>query len=361
MALWPIDHCTSLTRKKLCRDRKVRCGGEQPACEKCRRAGEQCVYLPTQKPSKADLAHTVEVLQQRLGEVTLHMLAAVSSTREIASGWIMCTNSLMLAHLKDEAEAYIIRLKASSNCTTLTSPSANDLETPPNTITHKQVQQVAHASSEGPENTLESSNNQEGLHTSGPGSRDPSQPMADLQPPGRENELSIFPLDQYMNIDSTNLDFYPQDGFAPQRGIDEETGLAILEPVTKFSSAIFRTQAETTVMASVVADYIAWLRKAPPGGGIPSATDSPVYLGMLDNLEIRLRELCEKSESSNSGALHELVTDLEALAPPGGAMAARLGSLEDDLRKEAQERAKVFRSRYNPCALLSEQSRNTSQ
>lgn len=185
--------------------------------------------------------------------------------------------------------------------------------------------------------------------------------MADLQPPGSQYELSIFPLEQYMNIDSTNLDFYPQDGFAPQRGIDEETGLAILEPVTKFSSAIFRAQAETTVMASVVADYIAWLRKAPPGGGIPTATESPVCLGMLDNLEIRLRELCEKSQSSNASALQELVTDLEALAPAGGVMAARLGSLEEDLQKEARERAEVFRSRYNPCALLAEQSRNTSQ
>lgn len=60
-----------LTYWKLCRDRKVRCGGEQPACEKCRRAGEQCVYLPTQKPSKAELAQTVEALQKRLGEVTV--------------------------------------------------------------------------------------------------------------------------------------------------------------------------------------------------------------------------------------------------------------------------------------------------
>lgn len=277
----------------------------------------------------------------------------------------------MFAHLKDEAEAYIVRLKASSNCTTLTSPSANYLETPPDTITHNQPPQIVHASSEVHErpfgdsinagNILDLSNNQQRVHSSGPGSREQSQPLNDLQPPERQNGLSLFTLDEYMNIESTNLGFYPQDGFCPQRGIDEETGLAILEPVTKFSSAIFRTQAETTVMASVVADYIAWLRKAPPGGGIPTATESPVYLGMLDNLEIRLRELCEKSQSSNSGALHELVTDLEALAPPGGAMAARLGSLEDDLRKEAQERAEVFRSRYNPCALLSEQSRNTSQ
>lgn len=128
--------------------------------------------------------------------------------------------------------------------------------------------------------------------------------------------------------------------------------------MTKFSWAIFRTQAETMVMASVVADYIAWLRKAPPGGGIPTATESPVYLGMLDNLEIRLRELCEKCQSSTAGALRELVTDLEALAPTGGAMAARLSSLEEDLQKEVQERAEVFRSRYNPCALISEQSRS---
>ncbi|KAK8037108.1 hypothetical protein PG991_001422 [Apiospora marii] len=52
---------------KLCRDRKVRCGGEQPACDKCRRSGDRCVYLPTSKsPTKAGLAHTVQLLKQRL-------------------------------------------------------------------------------------------------------------------------------------------------------------------------------------------------------------------------------------------------------------------------------------------------------
>lgn len=69
-----------LTRTKLCRDRKVRCGGEQPACEKCRRAGEECVYLATQKPSKADLAQTVEALQRRLGELALHIEHAARSS-----------------------------------------------------------------------------------------------------------------------------------------------------------------------------------------------------------------------------------------------------------------------------------------
>lgn len=283
----------------------------------------------------------------------------------------MSANSLVVAHFKDEAEAYIVRLKTSSNCTTVTSPSANDFESPPNTATHSQLSQTVHASSEvheGPSgnsiyarNTLNVSHNQQDMHQSGARSRDPSQPPGELQLPGtRENGLSLFPMDEYMNIDSANLDFYSQGGFGPQTAIDEGTGLAILEPVTKFSSAIFRTQAETMVMASVVADYIAWLLKAPPGGGIPTATESPVYLGMLDNLEIRLRELCEKCQSSSYGALQELAAALKDLAPTGGAMAARLGSLEDDLQKEAQERAQVFRSRYNACALLSEQSSNTS-
>ena len=51
-----------------CRDRKVRCNGEQPACEKCRQAGEKCIYLPASRPSKADLAQKVDTLQQRLGK-----------------------------------------------------------------------------------------------------------------------------------------------------------------------------------------------------------------------------------------------------------------------------------------------------
>ncbi len=58
----PLRH----TACKSCRERKVRCGGEQPACAKCRGAGEECVYLPTQRPTRADLNQTVEALQKRL-------------------------------------------------------------------------------------------------------------------------------------------------------------------------------------------------------------------------------------------------------------------------------------------------------
>lgn len=87
---------TPLTRKKLCRDRKVRCGGEQPECDKCRRAGEQCVYLPTQKPSKADLAQTVETLQKRLGECTQHISPTCYSGNFTIQGEYLLIDLLMV-------------------------------------------------------------------------------------------------------------------------------------------------------------------------------------------------------------------------------------------------------------------------
>ena len=57
------------TACKLCRDRKVRCSGEQPACKTCQRAGEECVYVSACRPKNVDLVQTVETLQERLGRL----------------------------------------------------------------------------------------------------------------------------------------------------------------------------------------------------------------------------------------------------------------------------------------------------
>lgn len=261
---------------------------------------------------------------------------------------LFLAKSLIPDHVQDEAEAYITRLKTSSDGTNHTSPFSCYFNTSANSNAQAALPSTVH-------------DHEQAVLPSNSGSREGSQANANQRTPGFDNELPVFSINDYMNIDALNAEVYPQDGFGPQRSLDEGTGAAILEPIKKFSSAIFRNQAETLVMASVVADYIAWLRKAPPGGGIPNVSESPVYLGMLDNLEIRLRELCEMSQSNSTGALRELVSDLGAIAPPGGAMASGLGSLEKDLQKEAQERAEVFRSRYNPCALLSEQAHKTSE
>lgn len=250
--------------------------------------------------------------------------------------------------MQDEAEAHITRLKASSDGPTHTSPSSCDFNRSANSNAQAALPSTVQ-------------HHEQALNSISSGSQEVYQANAFQRTPEYDNELPVFSINDYMNIDALNAAVYPQDGLSSQRELDEDTGASILKPVKKFSSAIFRSQAETLVMASVVADYIAWLRKAPPGGGVPNVSESPVYLGMLDNLEIRLRELCEMSQSRSTGALRELVSDLGAIAPPGGAMASKLGSLEEDVQTEARERAEVFRSRYNPCALLSEQARKNSE
>ncbi|KAK6066873.1 hypothetical protein SCUP234_11628 [Seiridium cupressi] len=196
---------------------------------------------------------------------------------------------------------------------------------------------------------------QHNLHLSGSEVLDPSI----WQSLERPVTVAPFSVNEDMNIDTVSFDFHPQSGFDCHRDVNEETGATILGPVAAFSSTVFRNQAEASVMGSLVADYIAWLRKVPPGGGAPVNEESH-YVAILETLETRVRELCDTTQSKTRSALQELVTALEEIAPPGSAMATRLTNLEDELLKEAQERSELFRSRYNICALLKEQAHNIS-
>jgi hypothetical protein len=64
----PIVHpCLTSPSSQVCRERKVRCDGESE-CDNCRRSGETCIYVPTQTTTKADLARTISILQERLGK-----------------------------------------------------------------------------------------------------------------------------------------------------------------------------------------------------------------------------------------------------------------------------------------------------
>lgn len=70
---------------KLCRDRKVRCDGGQPRCQRCTRSGDKCVYnLPSKQQQKnVDLQQTVELLEERLSQaeaaLSLHQTCATST------------------------------------------------------------------------------------------------------------------------------------------------------------------------------------------------------------------------------------------------------------------------------------------
>ncbi|KAK1979457.1 hypothetical protein LZ30DRAFT_177173 [Colletotrichum cereale] len=59
-------HAQRHTACKSCRDKKVRCDGDQPSCSKCLRSGDQCLYMPIPTPTRATLANMVNEMQQRL-------------------------------------------------------------------------------------------------------------------------------------------------------------------------------------------------------------------------------------------------------------------------------------------------------
>ncbi|KAK4221311.1 hypothetical protein QBC38DRAFT_449286 [Podospora fimiseda] len=62
-----------------CRERKIRCDGRQPACEKCQQGGEKCFYVPsTPRPTKSELARRVQTLQQRLEKTEAFVVSSLA-------------------------------------------------------------------------------------------------------------------------------------------------------------------------------------------------------------------------------------------------------------------------------------------
>lgn len=59
----------------LCRDRKVRCDGARPTCDRCLAANETCVYANPARRSKADMLETINDLRDQLGTQAPHRLS----------------------------------------------------------------------------------------------------------------------------------------------------------------------------------------------------------------------------------------------------------------------------------------------
>ncbi len=73
----PQSASEEASTKKLacnpCRERKVRCDREQPACGRCARRGHGCTYSGSSKQAitKLDLSRLVLNLQERLSQLTV--------------------------------------------------------------------------------------------------------------------------------------------------------------------------------------------------------------------------------------------------------------------------------------------------
>ncbi|KAI1387736.1 uncharacterized protein F4822DRAFT_291240 [Hypoxylon trugodes] len=361
---------------KLCRERKVRCPGEQPTCEKCRRMGEQCIYLPMQRGSKASLNQTVEAMQKRL----------------------------------DEAETFIQKMGGQSNNNTIAgSPYSFDwfANTGFSTMSPPSIPTPSMVSSGGANSPSSQPNHQDMIYQQSSLNL-PDQPLSNellesLQatvshkPSGGRNDPAQFRMSERPNFDRSSIEFYPQMGISSQREshdqrqgqdvtrharngstssntpvspsmstrndagpgtgcLNEDTGAAILDPFSTFCSSVVRRQCEMSGVASAVADYIAWIRSVPPSGA-PLRANS-IYQEMLQNIEIRVRELIEISQAGPHESFRETLAALERAAPSGGAVAARLASLEGDLQKKSQGHSDFFQNGYDACRRLSEQRRD---
>jgi hypothetical protein len=239
--------------------------------------------------------------------------------------------------------------------------------------------------------------NQHSAHSSGTSRNDffdSSQPTMHQQT-GKRQSLSQYRVDDRVNFDNANIEFRHQRDLPFQREeneggqgavhmgngstnitsmpspmsirdsngttgnfkVSEETGVAILDPLVNFLSLISRSQNETIGMATVVAEYVGWMRNVPASGA--PLISNTTYKGMLETIESRIRELGEVAQAREQGPVRELVAALETIAPPGGTMATRLSDLEQELSKQTVNVSQFFQKSYDPCASLSGQSRTT--
>ncbi|KAJ5903537.1 hypothetical protein N7504_005920 [Penicillium tannophilum] len=124
--------------------------------------------------------------------------------------------------------------------------------------------------------------------------------------------------------------------------------------LAEFSSAVFKTQAEIAGIASAVAEYIAWMRKVPAGSTPPNTT--LIYSNSLETIEGRLREMGEMAQTKPRAAFREMVRGIQMLGPAGAPVYSSLDGIEEKFEKQSADVAKFFSTRYNACALMSEQA-----
>ncbi|KAG8164105.1 hypothetical protein KVR01_006023 [Diaporthe batatas] len=341
---------------KFCRDRKVRCGGEQPSCEKCRRAGEECIYLPSQRsPTKASLAETVDTLQKRLEEAETritrmgrHSSQSLTPHIPYSQLWPMSTEYLAQAS----------SLLSSDNLNSysgLAAPSAN------------LYNQSAKSYSAEPTQHDRMGSVDTNLTRPGTGKTDPLQFREE---DAESNSSSFADLSARLGLPDHRRASYPRQFFdantsssntsmldTPQtEKTAEEIAGPILNHISVFSTAVFRHQAEICGIAGVLSEYVAWLRRSPPGVS-PSGANS-VYSNVLETIEARLRELREIAESRHVGSFHDLAVGVRELVPAGSTHSHAIGDLERDLQKQAADLSHFFKTRYNACSMLSEQLRS---
>ena len=356
---------------KLCRDRKVRCDGEQPACDRCRRAGEACVYSQTYNPTKAELLQTIKTLKDRVGQYCIipshlpfastelwltyivrpldtllsqqaQMIkvgynqplsglgSAISAEYPDCSPFNLPTPSLVnpddpflpsnhnayqsTSQFPDNLDSYFLNY--------LPSPHPTEQNDPP------QFQVESMISSEG--------NNAFSLHQG----REPRSNMPSLREVRALNRLP-------------SLDGSPPPLALPNSKADggeqSEDCRRINSELTSFCSAVFATQAEIAGISSVVAEYLAWVHKRPPRSAGGAALEAN-WAVVLETLELRIRELHDMAETRHWAAWEQMMAMLKT-----DGLDAQFSAFEGKVQERTEKTKQFFQESYDVTVPLPEQ------
>ncbi|CAI4213981.1 unnamed protein product [Parascedosporium putredinis] len=298
---------------KHCRDRKVRCDGEQPSCAKCVRAGEECVYLATQRPSRADLTQTVQALQQRL---RMRTFLATPFARAV-----LAPITLEIVVMTSEPHAALADIPGGQMH--LDPPEQSGRQNVGGAV---EIVDELNFANDFRAQATRLHDHVEPHHIGTPTLSSSGSETAHCSslPTLREHAASNTPQSKPPSND---------DGATANR--------AIATQIAQFSSAVFHSQAEIAGMSLAVAEYIAWMRKVPGRNAPPNTT--LVYDTILEAVE---------------AAFRDMTAALGNLGPAGSDVCESLAGVEDEFQRRSADVAEFFQTRYNACMLLSEQARD---
>ncbi|KAH6645362.1 hypothetical protein BKA67DRAFT_541591 [Truncatella angustata] len=323
---------------KSCRDRKVRCDGDQPVCEKCRQIGEECVYLQSYRPTKADLSNMVGKLQQRLerAEVQLYKIDTQANRAQypfnVAAGVVrpLPTNPFVMCPEVSGSSSGQINFPGYHSSGTTTTPGLAENEslgyhaagTWPAIINDLGQPQVENA--DMPDSTR-----------SGVDGRIPSlqelRQLNSVPTPGSFNNYHWSP---------------PIQGSQPfQKGAES---FALPTEVTNLFADIITTQAKIAGISSVVAEYLAWVRRAPKSDSIE----------LLQTLEDRIREIHALAKTKDWGTLPMMPDPTNRL---DSAIRSYLGDLGEEVSNITFDLDRFFTNKYCVDKTLYDQYRPSSR
>ncbi|KAI1325209.1 hypothetical protein F5Y16DRAFT_276643 [Xylariaceae sp. FL0255] len=346
---------------KLCRDRKVRCDGATPSCEKCRRSGEACIYVPTHKPTKADLAQTIESLQERLDKAEAYILKHSGKPGLSDRPALTATPNSNMSLDFLECSAFNQLPLSTPGMSTSGDQFMSAAGMPPTPFSQHSLPISPETIDSDFLNYLRSQRH--GHHTGLSGdpsqfSMDDQRQMDDMSVSGAPPSTSYRRESVYSHrkmpsvremrvINGSSTSTTPPPASPSGRGPRPDDANHILAELTAFAMTVFHTQAEIAGISSVLAEYLEWMRHTPTAD-TSDPKENPV---VLETLESRLRELNALANTKHAEAWRQSVTRLERL--PG--VSAMLNLFDGEMQRRSAEAAEFFRTNYNICAPLSEQ------